>query len=162
MADGAEGGTVGFGIFALDPAGHPGMSGDDRTSDSPPEVTSLLRTMAAYGTLLPSMLGGVAMGVLNRDRQTIVGYGVPTFVERFFTITGVKLDVQGEENLWSTAPPSSSTTTATTSIPTSPSSSCIANWGSVAKKEIAGPLAPRCSGSCRTSRSSTGRARRRR
>jgi putative phosphoserine phosphatase / 1-acylglycerol-3-phosphate O-acyltransferase len=118
------------------------MSPDDSTPESPPEVTSLLRTVAAYGTLLPSMMGGVAMGVLNRDRQTIVGYGVPTFVERFFTITGVKLDVQGEENLWSHRPAVFVYNHRNNFDPYVAIKLVHRDWGSVAKKEIAGPLAP--------------------
>lgn len=102
----------------------------------------VLRSMAGYGTLVPSMLGGVAMGVLNRDRRTIAEYGVSSFIERFFTITGVKLDVQGEENLWSHRPAVFIYNHRNNLDPYVAIKLVRRDWGSVAKKELTGPLTP--------------------
>ena len=90
--------------------------------------------------MLPSLMGGIAMGVLNRDRQQIAGYGVSAWVERLFAITGVTLNVQGEENLWSHRPAVFIYNHRNNFDPYVAIRLVRRDWGSVAKKEIAGPL----------------------
>ena len=100
-----------------------------------------MRSLAGYGTMLPSMLGGVAVGLLNRDRHEIARYGVSSWVERLFAITGVTLKVQGEENLWSHRPAVFIYNHRNNFDPYVAIKLVHRDWGSVAKQEIAGPLA---------------------
>ncbi|MET0904223.1 MAG: HAD-IB family hydrolase [Acidimicrobiales bacterium] len=105
-----------------------------------PSPETLVRSVAAYGALLPSMLGGVAMGLLNRDRHEIAQHGVATYVQRLFAITGVRLDVQGEEHVWSQRPAVFIYNHRNNFDPYVAIKLVGRDWGSVAKKEIAGPL----------------------
>jgi putative phosphoserine phosphatase / 1-acylglycerol-3-phosphate O-acyltransferase len=88
------------------------------------------------------MLSGVAMGLLNRDRTTIAEYGVSMWIQRMFALTGVTLSVQGEENLWSHRPAVFIYNHRNNFDPYVAIKLVQRDWGSVAKKEIAGPLAP--------------------
>lgn len=88
------------------------------------------------------MLGGVAMGVLNRDRTTIAEFGVSIWVKQLFALTGVTLSVQGEENLWSHRPAVFIYNHRSNFDPYVALNLVQRDWGSVAKKEIAGPLTP--------------------
>ena len=105
-----------------------------------PGAETVARSLAGYGTMLPSMLGGVAVGLLNRDRHEIAQYGVSSWVERLFAITGVTLDVQGEEHLWSQRPAVFIYNHRNNFDPYVAIKLVRRDWGSVAKKEIAGPL----------------------
>jgi putative phosphoserine phosphatase / 1-acylglycerol-3-phosphate O-acyltransferase len=107
-----------------------------------PNLGTIARSVAAYGSIVPSMVGGVAMGALNRDRHVIAGYGVSTFVERLFAITGVHLDVVGEEHLWTERPAVFIYNHRNNFDPYVAIKLVRRDWGSVAKKEIAGPLTP--------------------
>ena len=117
--------------------GWPVLHFDSRGRPSPETV---VRSVAGYGALLPSMLGGVAVGLLNRDRHEIAQYGVSSYVERLFAITGVTLDVQGEEHLWSHRPAVFIYNHRNNFDPYVAIKLVRRDWGSVAKKEIAGPL----------------------
>lgn len=105
-----------------------------------PSPETLVRSVAAYGALLPSMIGGVAVGLLNRDRQEIAAHGVGTYVQRLFAITGVRLEVQGEENLWSQRPAVFIYNHRNNFDPYVAIKLVGRDWGSVAKREIVGPL----------------------
>lgn len=120
-------------------AGWPVLTFDSRGR---PDPETLLRSIAAYSTLLPSMLDGVAMGLLNRDRKKIAQYGVATYVERLFALTGVTLRVQGEKNLWSHRPAVFIYNHRSNFDPYVALKLVHRDWGSVGKKEIAGPLTP--------------------
>ena len=117
--------------------GWPVLRFDSRGRPSPVTVA---RSLAAYGTMVPSMLGGVAVGLLNRDRNEIARYGVGVWIERMFAITGVKLNVQGEEHLWSHRPAVFIYNHRNNFDPYVAIKLVSRDWGSVAKKEIAGPL----------------------
>jgi putative phosphoserine phosphatase/1-acylglycerol-3-phosphate O-acyltransferase len=105
-------------------------------------VPGVARNAAAYALLLPSMAAGVAMGALNRDRQTIAEYAVSSWILRMFTLTGVKLRVHGEENLWVARPAVFIYNHRNNFDPYVAIKLVGRDWGSVAKKEIAGPLTP--------------------
>ena len=120
-----------------------------------PAPATLLRSLAGYGTALPSLAGGVGIGLLNRDREQIAQFGVNTWVNRLFALTGVTLRVQGEEHLWSHRPAVFIYNHRNNFDPYVAIKLVQRDWGSVAKKEIAGPLSARCSGCCPTWRSST-------
>ena len=117
--------------------GWPVLRFDSRGRPSPATV---LRSLAGYGTMVPSMLGGVAVGLLNRDRQQIAEYGVNTWVNRLLALTGVKLDVRGQEHLWSHRPAVFIYNHRNNFDPYVAIELVDREWGSVAKKEIAGPL----------------------
>ncbi|MET0728226.1 MAG: HAD-IB family hydrolase [Acidimicrobiales bacterium] len=105
-----------------------------------PSAETLARSLAGYGVMVPSMLGGVAVGLLNRDRQQIVQYGANGWVDRLFAITGVSLKVEGEENLWSSRPAVFIYNHRNNFDPYVAIKLVRRDWGSVAKKEIVGPL----------------------
>jgi putative phosphoserine phosphatase/1-acylglycerol-3-phosphate O-acyltransferase len=64
------------------------------------------------------------------------------WVERMFALTGVTLDVQGEENLWSHRPAVFVYNHRNNFDPYIAIRLVRRDWGSVAKREIAGPLLP--------------------
>jgi putative phosphoserine phosphatase / 1-acylglycerol-3-phosphate O-acyltransferase len=107
-----------------------------------PNLGPVLRSAAAYGALAPSMLGGVAMGVLKRDRHVIAEFGVNTWIEGLFALTGVRLDVVGEQHLDAERPAVFLFNHRNNFDPYVAIKLVGHDWGSVAKKEIAGPLAP--------------------
>jgi len=107
-----------------------------------PSLGTLVRSAAAYGALAPSMLSGVAMGAMKRDRHVIAEYGVNAWVDRLFAITGVRLDVAGEEHLTEPRPAVFLFNHRNNFDPYIAIKLVRHDWGSVAKKEIAGPLLP--------------------
>lgn len=107
-----------------------------------PSLATVARNAAAYGSMVPSMLGGVVMGALNQDRQQIAEYGVGNWIERLFAFTGVELAVVGEEHLWSHRPAVFIYNHRNNFDPYVAIKLVGRDWGSVAKKEIAGPLTP--------------------
>jgi len=111
-------------------------------SRGPAAPETIARSLAAYGMMVPSMLGGVAFGILNRDRHAIAEYGVNGWIERMFAVTGVKLRVHGEENLWSQRPAVFVFNHRNNFDPYVAIKLVRRDWGSVAKREIAGALAP--------------------
>jgi putative phosphoserine phosphatase/1-acylglycerol-3-phosphate O-acyltransferase len=106
-----------------------------------PAPGTVARSVAAYGMMLPSMVGGVAIGILNRDRHAIAEYGVNNWIERMFAVTGVSLRVHGEENLWSQRPAVFVFNHRNNFDPYVAIKLIRRDWGSVAKREIAGPFA---------------------
>jgi putative phosphoserine phosphatase / 1-acylglycerol-3-phosphate O-acyltransferase len=107
-----------------------------------PKLGTVARTAAAYGALAPSMLSGVAIGALTRDRHAIAELGVNTWVDALFAFTGVHLDVVGEANLTAERPAVFLFNHRNNFDPYVAIKLVRHNWGSVAKKEIAGPLLP--------------------
>jgi putative phosphoserine phosphatase/1-acylglycerol-3-phosphate O-acyltransferase len=105
-----------------------------------PGAATFARSMAAYGMMLPSMAGGVAVRILNGDPHAVTEFGVHNWVERLFAFTGVSLNVQGEENLWSHRPAVFIYNHRNNFDPYIAIKLVRKDWGSVAKKEIAGPL----------------------
>jgi putative phosphoserine phosphatase/1-acylglycerol-3-phosphate O-acyltransferase len=118
--------------------GWPVVRFDSRGRPAPETVA---RSLAAYGMMVPSMLGGVAIGLLNRDRHAIAEYGVNNWIERMFAVTGVSLRVHGETNLWSHRPAVFIFNHRNNFDPYVAIKLVRRDWGSVAKREIAGPLA---------------------
>ena len=121
-------------------AEHEGWSSLRFDSRGRPSPETVVRSLAGYGMMVPSLVGGIGMGLLNRDRQQITGYGVSAWIERLFAVTGVTLNVQGEENLWSHRPAVFIYNHRNNFDPYVAIKLVHRDWGSVAKKEIAGPL----------------------
>jgi putative phosphoserine phosphatase / 1-acylglycerol-3-phosphate O-acyltransferase len=103
-------------------------------------LETVVRSAVAYGAMLPSMLGGVAIGVLNRDRSQIAEFGVSSWIQLLFAITGVEVQVTGEENLWSHRPAVFIYNHRNNFDPYVAIKLVHRDWGSVGKKELAGPL----------------------
>jgi putative phosphoserine phosphatase/1-acylglycerol-3-phosphate O-acyltransferase len=104
------------------------------------DVEAFVRSLAAYGSMAPSMLGGAAMGLLNRDRHQVVGYGVSVWIERLFGLTGVTVNVLGERNLWTRRPAVFIFNHRNNFDPYVAIKLVHRDWGAVGKKELAGPL----------------------
>jgi putative phosphoserine phosphatase / 1-acylglycerol-3-phosphate O-acyltransferase len=96
----------------------------------------------AYGSADDALavLSLVGIGLLNRDREQIAQFGVNTWVNRLLALTGVTLRVQGEEHLWSHRPAVFVYNHRNNFDPYVAIKFVQREWGSVAKKEIAGPL----------------------
>jgi putative phosphoserine phosphatase / 1-acylglycerol-3-phosphate O-acyltransferase len=63
-----------------------------------------LRTLAGLGSLFPVAAGAVGIGVLTRNRRRGVNFFTSTFSQSLLAITGVRLNVIGEENLTAQRP----------------------------------------------------------
>jgi putative phosphoserine phosphatase/1-acylglycerol-3-phosphate O-acyltransferase len=69
-----------------------------------PGALDLARTGLAYASLVPSVLGGAAAGLLNGSRRQAVNLATTAFGELGTAASGVDLQVEGEEHLWSRRP----------------------------------------------------------
>jgi HAD superfamily hydrolase (TIGR01490 family) len=69
-----------------------------------PAVTQIARTVAAYGGIFTAIATGVALGVLNRSRQTGLDTTTALVGELGLGLAGVRLQVHGEENIWDQRP----------------------------------------------------------
>ena len=69
-----------------------------------PGVEEVVRTGLAYASLVPSVLGGVAAGLLNGSRREAVNLMTTGFGELGTAAAGIDLRVEGEEHLWSRRP----------------------------------------------------------
>ncbi len=69
-----------------------------------PDAEQLLRTGLAYGSLLPSIGLGTAVGLLNRSRREAVNVIGSLWGDLALAVSGVDLRVEGEEHLWSQRP----------------------------------------------------------
>src|SRR5438094_956329 len=107
-----------------------------------PGLGTLARSVAVYGTMLPSMFGGIAVAALNRDAHAVTEFGVNNWINRMFALADVKLAVQGEEHLWSDRPAVFIYNHRNNFDPYVAIKLVGRDWGSVAKREIAGPLLP--------------------
>lgn len=63
-----------------------------------------LRSAAAMGALGFGVVAGAGLGLINRDRQLALGVAATVGPDLALAIAGVKLNVVGEENLWSARP----------------------------------------------------------
>ncbi|MGH0030413.1 MAG: HAD-IB family hydrolase [Myxococcota bacterium] len=69
-----------------------------------PGPMELARTGLVYGSLVPSVLGGVAAGLINGSRRQAVNLVTTGFGELGLAAAGVDLHVEGEQHLWSHRP----------------------------------------------------------
>lgn len=67
-------------------------------------LASVVRTAAAIGGMQTALLAGVGIGLLQRDRRLGTNFGIGTGCETALSLAGVKLNVTGEEHLWSARP----------------------------------------------------------
>jgi putative phosphoserine phosphatase/1-acylglycerol-3-phosphate O-acyltransferase len=69
-----------------------------------PGLLDLLRTGLVFGSVLPSALTGLGAGLLNNSRRQAVNLMISTFGELGTAASGVDLQIEGEEHLWSHRP----------------------------------------------------------
>ena len=69
-----------------------------------PSITRIARTTAAYGGMATAMGAGLAFGVLNRDKQVGLDTVSALIGDLALPLVGVRLNVQGQEHLWSQRP----------------------------------------------------------
>ena len=104
----------------LENVGHPRPTNPDRrlaqiakerrwpvqrfTSRGRPDLEQIARTALSYGSLVPSALAGVAVGLLNRSRREAVNLMGSLWADLSTALSGIDLRVEGEEHLWSHRP----------------------------------------------------------
>ena len=69
-----------------------------------PGVVDAVRTVAAYGGLAAATCLGAALGLLNRSRREAANVTLSVGADVGLSLAGVRLNVHGEENLWSHRP----------------------------------------------------------
>jgi putative phosphoserine phosphatase/1-acylglycerol-3-phosphate O-acyltransferase len=63
-----------------------------------------VKQLASGAALVAATTGGVAVGLLRRDRQAGVNFAAPRWLSTLFLINGVKLEVVGRDNLTAQRP----------------------------------------------------------
>lgn len=72
-----------------------------RFSDEPrPGIENIVRTALAVGSLIPVAMGGLATGVFNLSRRDGVNSMTALLGDIGTAVSGIKLAVKGNENLW--------------------------------------------------------------
>jgi putative phosphoserine phosphatase/1-acylglycerol-3-phosphate O-acyltransferase len=69
-----------------------------------PGVQEIVRTAGAYGGLTAGLYAGVGLGLLKRSRKAGMNTTMSLGSDVGLTLAGVKLNVHGEEHLWSDRP----------------------------------------------------------
>lgn len=74
------------------------------SSRGPVGLRRQIRTLAGFGSMFPVAAGAVGIGVLTRNRRRGVNFFTSTFSQLSLAITGVQLNVIGQENLTAQRP----------------------------------------------------------
>ncbi len=69
-----------------------------------PGAEEVARTALAYGSLVPSVAIGAAVGFLNRSRREALNVAGSLWSDLAMSLSGVDVRVEGEEHLWSHRP----------------------------------------------------------
>lgn len=69
-----------------------------------PSLTRVARTTAAYGGMATAMGAGLAFGLINRNQRVGVDTVTSLIGDLALPLVGVRLNVQGEQHLWSHRP----------------------------------------------------------
>ena len=85
-------------------AGERGWPAKRFTSRGAPGVAEIVRTGLVVGSIVPSFLLGLPVAVLNKTYRDAINLGVTTWGELGTALAGIKLQVRGEEHLWSQRP----------------------------------------------------------
>jgi HAD superfamily hydrolase (TIGR01490 family) len=75
-----------------------------RRSSGRPGVVDVTRTLSAYGGMLAAFGAGLGLGLLNRSRRDAVNLTMGMGSDVALALAGVRLNVVGEEHLWSHRP----------------------------------------------------------
>ncbi len=62
------------------------------------------RSIAGFASIAPIAFLGGSLGLVKRDKRTAINYISSQWFRRMFEVVGVRLNVVGEENLWSHRP----------------------------------------------------------
>lgn len=81
--------------------GWPVLRFSSRSGSNP---VSQLRTVAGIASMIPIASGAIGLGLLTRNKRTGVNFFTSTFGRTLLTLTGVNLNVLGEENLTAQRP----------------------------------------------------------
>ena len=76
----------------------------DFTSRGSAGLLGYLRTFAAQGSMLTSMLAGLPILALTGSTNKARNFSVSLFADTAAALTGMEIDVEGEEHLWSERP----------------------------------------------------------
>ena len=74
------------------------------TTRGTPGLTNVVRSSLALASIVPSFVLGAVPGVLNWSRRDMVNLAITTWGEFGTALAGVRLQVHGEEHLWSHRP----------------------------------------------------------
>ena len=74
------------------------------TKQTKPGAVSLVRTGLAFGSMIPTMMAGIARGVISGSRSEGVNTMISTLGDLGTRLAGIKLNIQGEENMWAARP----------------------------------------------------------
>ena len=96
-----------------------------------------IRTLAGYGSLFPVAAGAVGIGVLTRSRRRGVNFFTSTFSQSLLAISGVQLNVIGQENLTAQRPAVFIFNHRNQVDPVITGALVRDNWTAVGKKELA-------------------------
>lgn len=69
-----------------------------------PRASDLIRTVAAAGSMLPSILAGLPIWALTGSKSEGLNFSLSLFADVSSAIIGLNLDVEGEHHLWSHRP----------------------------------------------------------
>ena len=67
-------------------------------------TVSAVRTGLAYSSMIPTLMAGAARGILSGSRTEAVNTMIGTLGELSTRLSGIKLNVRGEENMWAARP----------------------------------------------------------
>jgi putative phosphoserine phosphatase/1-acylglycerol-3-phosphate O-acyltransferase len=74
------------------------------TNRGTPSLVEVVRSSIAIGSIVPALAVGAIPGVLNRSRRDMVNLAITAWGELGTLLAGVRVDVRGEEHLWSHRP----------------------------------------------------------
>jgi putative phosphoserine phosphatase/1-acylglycerol-3-phosphate O-acyltransferase len=106
-------------------------------SRGPVGLRRQLRTLAGFGSLFPVAAGAVGVGVLTGSRRRGVNFFTSTFSQSLLAISGVQLNVIGEENLTAQRPAVFIFNHRNQVDPVITGALVRDNWTAVGKKELA-------------------------
>jgi len=69
-----------------------------------PSPVEVVRSSLAIASIVPAFALGAVPGVLNRSRRDMVNFGIGMWGDLGTALAGIRLDVRGEEHLWSRRP----------------------------------------------------------
>jgi putative phosphoserine phosphatase / 1-acylglycerol-3-phosphate O-acyltransferase len=104
----------------LENVGHPRPTNPDRrlaqiakerrwpvqrfSSRGNPDLEQIARTALAYGSIVPSVIAGTTVGLLNRSHREAINMMGSLWGDLSTALSGIDLRVEGEEHLWSHRP----------------------------------------------------------
>lgn len=106
-------------------------------SRGPVGIRRHLRTLAGYGSVFPIATGAVGIGLLTRSRRRGVNFFTSTFSQVLLAVTGVRLNVIGQENLTARRPAVFIFNHRNQVDPVIVGALVRDNWTAVGKKELA-------------------------